>query len=311
MASGAPGGRNISARRNACSKLPPALSRRSMAKAQSGWAKPLSTFRTSSSVRRPKKTSRREPRPSPNSRTSTTEPSGSKPRMKSSDIFRRISIRRVSGSRRATISGTDNSSRPETSTLNRYASRICRSNSAFAGLLAGGRAHPPASTLRMASTTPRHTQCRRAWGTTSGLQARGLMAVVRAARREDTDAPRVESHVGDARYLIRLRVDDVHRAVGRGGQIDLRAIRRRRRGFQRQLSTDLQARDHAKGLHIEDVERRIAPTDDIGFTTAQREVDPGHFRAGVELSHDLLARRVDDGDGGVAVVGHEHPAAIW
>src|SRR5712691_4767118 len=234
-----------------------------MVRAQSGGVKLLSAFCTSSSVRRPKKTNRREPRPPPNSRTSTTEPSGSKPRMKSSDTRRRISTRRVSGSRRATISGTDNSSRPAKSMLNRYASRICRSNSAFIGSLVGRRAHPPSNTPMKASRTPRHVRCRRAWNQLAGMRALRLMAVVGATRRQDADTPRIEPDITDARHLVRLRVDDVHRAVDRGGQIDLRAIFRRRRGLQSHIGADLQARNHAKGLHIEDVDHRIAPANDV------------------------------------------------
>src|SRR6266542_3574055 len=131
--------------------------------------------------------------------------------MKSSDILRRTSTRRVSGSRLAT------------STSNKYASRICRSSSAFPGSWVGDQAHPPTSTPRRISVTPRHIRYGRAWRTTSGMRAPRLMAVVGAARRQDADAPRIAPDISNPLHLVRLRVDDVHRIIGRGGQIDLRA----------------------------------------------------------------------------------------
>src|SRR4029453_5756683 len=183
--------------------------------------------------------------------------------MKSDDIRRRTSTRCVSGSRRATISGTDKSSRLATSTSNRYASRICRSSSAFPGSLAGNRAHPATNTPRRVNTTAKNTQCGRAERTTAGMGAPRLMAVVGAGRCQDTNAPWIAPNIGNLLYLVCPRVDDVHRIIRRKSPIDLRATRRRRRRLQGQISADLQACDEAKRLHVKHVDHRIAPANDV------------------------------------------------
>src|SRR5262244_3400719 len=154
------------------------------------------------------------------------------------------------------ISGTDNSSRFVTSTSKRYASSICRSSSAFLGSWVGGRTHPPTSRPRRINMPPKNAQYGRAGRMSTDMGTPRLMAVVRAGRCQDTDTPWIASDVGNLLYLVRPRVDDVHRVIRRRGQIDLRAIRCRRCRLQRQIGANLQACDEAERLHVKHVDGR-------------------------------------------------------
>ena len=90
---------------------------------------------------------------------------------------------------------------------------------------------------------PSQAGCHQYRGVTTGTRMPRLMAVVGASRGQDADAPRILPDIGDPLHLVCLRVDDIHRVIGRGGQIDLIAIRRRCRCLQSQIGADFQARD--------------------------------------------------------------------